>query len=122
MRITSVLAFAAAATLSVSAFAAPSGSIEPSSHASTVLVNAASHSLYKLTPDDARHMAGTFKLDDGRMLVLTSKRSTLFAEFDGKREELVPAGQNSFVSRDTGARLTFDRVPFGAEVTLNQAK
>jgi hypothetical protein len=67
-------------------------------------------------------MGGTFKLDDGRMLVLTSKRSTLFAEFDGKREELVPVGANSFISRDTGAKLTFDHVPFGAEVTLNQAR
>ena len=121
MRISHVLAVAAA-TLSVSACAAPSGSIEPSSHANTVRVNAAPHSLSKLTQDDARHMAGTFQLEDGRLLVLTSKRSTLFAEFDGRREELVPAGGNSFVSRDTGARLTFDQVPFGAEVTLDQVK
>jgi hypothetical protein len=46
----------------------------------------------------------------------------VFAEFDGKREEVVPVGANRFVSRDTGAELTFNRVPFGDEVILNQAK
>jgi hypothetical protein len=121
MRISHVLAFAAAATLSVSAFADPAGSISPSSQ-TTVLVNAASHSSYKLTPAEAQGMVGTFKLDDGRMLVLTSKRSKLFAEFDGKREELVPLSENRFVSRDTGAQLTFDHVPFGVNVTLDQSK
>lgn len=121
MRISHILAFAAAATLSVSAFADPSGSVPPSQTANSVLVNA-SHSLYKLTPAEAQGMVGTFKLDDGRTLVLTNKRSTLYADFDGKHEELVPVGENRFVSRDSGAQLTFDHVPFGTEVKLNQAK
>ena len=67
-------------------------------------------------------MVGTFKLDDGRTLTVTNRQSKVFAEFDGKREELLPVGATRFVSRDTGAELTFDRVPFGDEVTLNQAK
>jgi len=122
MRISSVLAFAAVATLSASAFAAPSGSIASASQASTVQVNASEHSMYKLTPDEARAMRGTFQLDDGRLLVLTSQRSKVFADFDGKREELVQVGMNRFVSRDTGAQLSFNRVPFSDEVVLDQIK
>jgi hypothetical protein len=121
MRISQVLAFAAAAaTFSVSAFADPS---IPATHAAnTVLVQASPHAAYHLSPDEARHMVGTFQLDDGRTLTVTSQRSKVFAEFDGKREELVPTGGNRFVSRDSGAELTFDRVPFADEVVLNQAK
>lgn len=113
MRISSVLAFAAAATLSVSAFAAPSGSIASASQANTT---------YKLTPDEARAMRGTYELEDGRLLVLTSKRSKVFADFDGKREELVQVGATRFVSRDTGAQLSFNRVPFSDQVVLDQVK
>src|SRR5579875_1438807 len=114
MRTSQVLACAAAATLSVSAFAGGNGTSVPASQAAaTVMVNGAPHSPYKLTRADAEHMVGTFKLDDGRLMVLTNKRSTLFADFDGKREELVPVAENRFVSRDTGAELTFNRVPFG---------
>ena len=123
MRISHVLAFAAAATLSSVAFADSTAPAAPSSQpATTVLVNAAAHSLYKLTPAEAQGMVGSFQLDDGRLLVLTSKRSKLYAEIDGKREELVPLGETRFVSRDTGAELTFDQVPFGMTVTMNQAK
>ena len=123
MRISHAAAFVALSLgLSSIAFAAPIGSTAPISQASTVVVNASPHSLYRLTPAEASGMVGTFRLDDGRLLVLTSKRSTLFAEFDGKREELVPVGQNHFVSRDTGAKLSFDQVPFGVEVVLDQAK
>jgi hypothetical protein len=119
MRISHVLAFAFAAAVSVTAVADPS---IPTTHAAnTVLVQAAPHAAYRLTPDEARHMVGTFKLDDGRTLTMTSRQSKVFAEFDGKREELVPVGANRFVSRDTGAELTFNQVPFGDEVKLNQA-
>jgi hypothetical protein len=122
MRISHVLAFAAVATLSASAFAAPLGSIEPSSQATnTALVQAPQHT-HKLSADDARAMRGTYRLDDGRMLVLTSTRSQVFAEFDGRREELLPVQGSRFVSRDTGAELTFDRVPFASQVVLSQAK
>jgi hypothetical protein len=118
MRISHAVTFVAALSLGVSSFAVAA----PSSQPSSVLVNGSPQAPHKLTPDEAQGMAGTFQLDDGRLLVLTSKRSTLFAEFDGKREELVPAGQNRFVSRDSGARLTFDQVPFGTEVVLDQGK
>lgn len=125
MRKFHVLAIAATLSLGASAcaFAEGNGSVAPASQAaSSVLVNAALHAKYKLTPAEVQGMVGTFRLDDGRMLVLTGKRSTLYAEFDGKREELVPVDGNHFVSRDTGAKLAFDQVPFGAEVVLNQIK
>lgn len=122
MRIPHVLAFAAAAALSVSAFAAPSGSTTPAGDAAnTVLVQAVQHT-HKLTLDEARAMRGTYRLDDGRTLVLTSTRSKLFAEFDGRREELLPVAETRFVSRDSGAELTFDRMPFASEVVMKQTK
>ena len=62
-------------------------------------------------PEDRRH---------GR--IVPRHLRTVLAEFDGKREELVPLSGNRFVSRDTGAQLTFDEVPFGMEVKLDQAK
>jgi hypothetical protein len=120
MRIAHILAFAAAAIVSVSAFADPA--IPTTNAANTVLVQATTHAVYRLTPDEARHMVGAFKLDDGRTLTVTNRQSKVFAEFDGKREEVVQVGANRFVSRDSGAELTFNRVPFGDEVTLNQAK
>ena len=126
MRKSHVLAVAATALfLGVSgcAFAGGNGSIAPASQAaSSVLVNAAPHARYKLTPAEVQGMVGAFRLDDGRLLVLSGKRNTLYAEFDGKREELVPVDGNHFISRDTGAELAFDHVPFGAEVVLNQIK
>lgn len=125
MRNSHVFAIAAALSLGVSAcaFAEGNGSVAPASRAAnSVLVNAASHANYKLTPAEVQGMVGTFRLDDGRLLVLTGKRNTLYAEFDGKREELVPVDGNHFISRDTGAELAFDQVPFGAEVVLNQIK
>jgi hypothetical protein len=67
-------------------------------------------------------MKGTFQLDDGRMLVLSATRNRLFAELDGKREELVPIGQNRFVARDSGTRMSFDRVPYAQEVVVDSAR
>lgn len=123
MRISHILAFAAVSTLSVSAFADTSGSITPASQAAnTALANAAPHMMYRLSPTEAQEMRGTYQLDDGRLLVVTSKRSTVFAEFDGKREQLVPVSANRFVSRDTGAQLTFNSRPFPDRVTLDQVK
>jgi hypothetical protein len=121
MRISHVLAIAAtaAATLSAAtpAFAAPS---VPAAQPNTVTVQATSQSR-KLSLDEAAGMDGVFQLDDGRLLTVTHRYSKVYARFDGKREELVPAGPNRFVSRDTGARLTFSQVPYGEEVVLNQA-
>ena len=121
MRIQHVLAFAAAATLSVSAFADPSIAATQAV-ANTVTVQAGALSAKRMAPGEAKHMKGTFRLEDGRVLVLTPSRDRLFAELDGKREELVPAGQNRFVARDSGTRLTFDQVPFASEVVVSSLR
>jgi hypothetical protein len=47
--------------------------------------------------------------------------SKLYVDLDGKREELVPVASNKFVTRDTGATVAFNQVPFADEVVVNQA-
>ena len=121
MRIQHVLAFAAAATLSLSAFADPA--IPPAPNAANIVtIEAGTGSAYRLPPGEAQHMKGTFQLDDGRMLVLTNSGNRLYAELDGKREQLVPKGQNRFLARSTGTMLTFDRVPFATDVVVSSTR
>jgi hypothetical protein len=124
MRIQHVLAFAAAATLSVSAFAEPSFNVSPSNSANSVLVQggAGANSLHRLTPAEAEHMKGAFRLEDGRILTVTNKRNKLFVELDGKSEELLPVGQNRFVARGSGTRVAFNQVPYADRVVLDMAR
>jgi hypothetical protein len=119
MRIAPVLAFIGTATISLSALA--DSSVPPAVAAgslASVQVKAA-HSY--LSRDDAEHMRGTFELTDGRTITVTNRMNKLFVDLDGKREELVPVGTTKFVTRDTGTRVAFDRVPYAAEVVVDQA-
>ena len=119
MRIAPLLAFIGAATVSLSAFA--DSSIPPAVAAgslASVQVRAAHTYLSK---DDAEHMRGTFALTDGRTITVTNKQNRLFVDLDGKREELVPVAPKKFVTRDTGATVAFNQVPFADEVVVNQA-
>jgi hypothetical protein len=45
----------------------------------------------------------------------------LYVDLDGKREEMVPVAPKTFVTRDTGATVAFNQVPFADEVVVNQA-
>jgi hypothetical protein len=126
MRIQHFLGFFAAVTLSAAACAEPS---VPPSQASlqaaagnTVAVQGSALSAQRLPAGEAQHMKGTFRLADGRMLVLSESRNRLFAELDGKREELVSVGQNSFVARESRIRLAFDSVPFANEVVVSNMR
>ena len=120
MRIQQALAFIGAATLSMSAFADPS--VAPSSAtASAVMMSSPTQSAYRLTKDEAEHMRGSFRLTDGRMITVTNRMNKLFVDLDGKREELVPVAPKKFVTRDTGATVAFNQVPFADEVVVNQA-
>jgi len=118
MRIHQFLAFIGAATLSLSALADPSV-------AGTLAVAGTAHNgaqpTYHLDRNDARHMRGTYLLDDGRTVVIVNEGGKLFADLDGKREELVRVDWAKFESRDSGARLSFNRIPYADEVVVNQA-
>ncbi len=119
MRIVQALAFIGAATLSVSAFADPS--IAPSSATAGAVAVPSSYGAYRLTTDEAEHMRGSFRLTDGRTITVTNRMNKLFVDLDGKREELVPVAPKKFVTRDTGATVAFNQVPFADEVVVNQA-
>jgi hypothetical protein len=119
MRIVQALAFTAAATLSLSAFADPS--IAPSSATAGAVIDSSTHTAYRLTQDEAEHMRGAFRLTDGRTITVTSRMNKLYVDLDGKREEMVPVAPKTFVTRDTGATVAFNQVPFADEVVVNQA-
>ena len=119
MRIVQALVLAATATLSMSAFADPS--IAPSSASASAVMATPTMGAYRLTQDEAEHMRGAFRLVDGRTITVTSRMSKLYVDLDGKREEMVPVGPKKFVTRDTGATVAFNQVPFADEVVVNQA-
>ena len=124
MKIQQLALFAVAATLSLSAFADPT--IAPAANHADVAQKVAEsavreHGAYRLTADEATNMRGSFQLSDGRTLKVTAKRNRLYAELDGKAEELVPVSENTFVSRDSGMRVAFKHVPFSDEVTVDTA-
>jgi hypothetical protein len=121
MRIQHFLAFAAAAVLSASAVADPSIPAAASASDNSVNVQAGLSKANRLTPADALHMQGAFQLVDGRVMTVTNQQARLFVELDGKKEELVQVAPQRFMTRDTGARIAFDQVPYAGEVTVNQA-
>jgi hypothetical protein len=103
----------------MSAFADPS--IAPSSATASAVMPSSSMSAYRLTQDEAEHMRGAFRLTDGRTITVTSRMNKLYVDLDGKREELVPVAPKKFVTRDSGATVAFNQVPFADEVVVNQA-
>ena len=119
MRIVQALAFFGAATLSISAFADPS--VAPSSATASAVLAPSTHSAYRLTQDEAEHMRGAFRLTDGRTITVTSRMNKLYVDLDGKREELVQVAPKKFITRDTGATVAFNQVPYADEVVVNQA-
>lgn len=111
---------ATAATLSLSAAAQPN--LRPAADAAQLEgAPLLTNSMYRLSSEEAQHMRGAYQLDDGRQLVITSQRSHLFAQLDGKTEELVPVGSGTFVARDSRARIVFNHVPFADEVVVTPA-
>lgn len=120
MRIVHAIAFAAVAASSASAFA--EGSVVAPAARSTVNVSAATYAnTARLSQTEAQHMNGAYRLDDGRVLVIKSAGSRLFADIDGKREQLVRTADHRFVARDSGRELEFNSVPFADEVVLRSA-
>jgi predicted heme/steroid binding protein len=122
MRIHPVLAFVGAATLSLSACAEPVVVSPTAAANSTVLVQANANPAYKPAPGEVQDMKGAFHLEDGRTLTLSNNGNKVFAELDGKREELLPVAENRFRGRESGTGVTFNRVPFGDEVVVTPAR
>jgi len=119
MRIYPVLAFLGAAALSLPALAGPSVA-PPSAGVHAAVGQRATPSVSPLRWDEVRHMHGAYLLTDGRTVTITSEGRTLFADLDGRREELVRVGESRFVMRETGTGLAFNRLQYADEVVVAQ--
>jgi hypothetical protein len=120
MRIQQVLAFLGAAAVSTLALAEPALPVAVSADGGTVVVRGDASRVIHLTPGQAQGTNGSFRLDDGRTLRLTSRNSKVFMEVDGKREELLPVSPTEFVARDSGAQVALDEEAFAGTVRLTQ--
>jgi hypothetical protein len=118
MRIQQTLTLIAAATLSLSAFAAPSATQDATTEAMAT-VPVVGNAQYKLRPFEFDGVQGSYSLADGRTLRVSSAHHKLYAELGATKTEIVPVAQNVFASRDAGMRLQFDQIPFATEVTLS---
>jgi hypothetical protein len=120
MRIQQVLAFLGAAAVSTLALAEPALPAAAGADGGTVVVRGDASRAIHLTPGQAQDTNGSFRLDDGRTLRLTSRNSKVFMEVDGKREELLPVSRTEFVARDSGAQVALDGEAFAGTVRLTQ--
>jgi hypothetical protein len=114
-----VLAFFGAAALSTAAFAAPAP-VSVSPDGSTVTVYGDTSPVYRLSPGQAQDTNGAFRLQDGRVLRLTSRYNKVYMEVDGKREELLPLSATEFVSAQSGDRVALDNADYAGNVKLTQ--
>lgn len=119
MRIQQVLAFLGAAAVSTLALAEPALPAAAGADGTVVVRGDASRAIH-LTPGEAQGTNGSFSLEDGRTLRLTSRYNKVFMEVDGKREELLPVSRTQFVARDSGARVALDEAAFAGTVRLTQ--
>ena len=122
MRIVHALLFAAATAVSFSAAAHPT---VPASSAATVvpstLVPVKASSLHRIKPGDAARLTGSFQLEDGRVLRVSTEYGRLYAELGGKRRKIVAVGPGQFSSLDDALRVRFDQMPAAQEVSVSEA-
>lgn len=121
MRIKQVLAFLGAAAVSTAVFAAPAP-VSLSTDGSTVTVHGDTSPVYRLSPGQAQEKNGAFRLEDGRVLRLTSQHNKVYMEVDGKREQLLPLSPTEFVAAGSGDRVALDNEDFAGTVTLTQLR
>jgi hypothetical protein len=114
MRIAHVLTLIGAAALSLSAAAEP---VNADTGASTMPTVNVAHN--KLHAEDVNAVLGTYALDDGRMLRVSTEHRKLYAEVNGVKKELVKVGGAKFASRDDALRVSFDTGSIGNDVTLS---
>jgi hypothetical protein len=120
MRIKQVLAFLGAAAVSTLALAEAAPPVAVSADGGTVVVQGHASPLVRLSAGEAADAAGSFSLEDGRVLTLTSHNRKIYMEVDGKREELLPVSKTRFVARGSGAELALDTPRFPERVALTQ--
>jgi hypothetical protein len=114
MRIAHVLTLIGAAALSFSAAAEPTNVDTTTSTMPTVKV---AH--MKLHAEDINAVLGTYALEDGRTLRVSTDHSKLFAEVNGVKKEIVKVGGAKFASRDDEMRVSFDAGSIANEVTVS---
>lgn len=101
MRITRIALFAGAAVLSMSAFAGPQGA-----GTERVVVTSPPSQVY-LTWTNYSKVQGEYGLEDGRVLTVTGKNRTVYADFGDGPVELIHVGKNRFVAPSKDMRLSF---------------
>jgi hypothetical protein len=75
--------------------------------------------VYKLQPQQIDDVKGTYALDNGATLRITNVQRRLFAQLEGReRTELVPVGDNRFVSPGQRMTMEYKPVAFGDEIVL----
>ena len=121
MHIKQILAFLGAAAVSTAVLAAPAP-VSVSADGNTVTVRGDASPVYRLTPAQAQDTNGAFKLQDGRVLRLTSRDRKVYMEVDGKREELLPLSRTAFVAARSGDRVELEEDSFADTVTLTQSR
>ncbi|MGB9110667.1 MAG: hypothetical protein WCC39_18420 [Telluria sp.] len=121
MRIKQVLAFLGAAAVSSAVFAAPAP-VSLSADGNTVTVHGDASPVHRLSPAQAEDTNGSFRLQDGRVLRLTSRYTKVYMEVDGKREELLPLSATEFVAAQSGDRVALDKADYAANVKLTQLR
>jgi hypothetical protein len=115
MRYQYLLTLIGASAVSLSAAAAPaSADVNP---AITSVHVAADH--YRMNAADFDRLRGTYALDDGRVLTVSTERRKLYANVGGARTEIVPVRANVFASRDDSLRVAFDDTGWNTEVKVS---
>ena len=111
MRIKHIALFAAAATLSLSTFAAPQGIEKP------IVEVRSSHQQVPMPAFAFDRVQGEYALEDGRILEVEGKvegrKRTLYADLGDGPVELIHVGKKRFVAvgKDLSLRFQGDRIP-----------
>jgi hypothetical protein len=116
MRYQYLLTLIGASAVSLSAAAAPaSGDVNPA----ITSVHVAADSGYRMNAADFDRLRGTYALDDGRLLTVSTEHRKLYANVGGARTEIVPVRANVFASRDDSLRVAFDDKGWNTEVKVS---
>jgi hypothetical protein len=107
----------ALALIGATAYAAPqSDQTEPTLGEIQVRATAPT---YKPTPMELAEVKGTYALDNGASLKISNEHRRLFARLgDRLTTELVPVGENRFVSADQRMTIEYIPIAFGDQILL----